>query len=114
MVIEDLANPDEERQVLEALGADMGFAAAQLTNVEKRLSLGEESRNGETHAEGLESNNGALTNNNRYRLNQDQEPTIAMLTVLCLFCFVRILGLLSECGSKLPLGYIEMGVIIRV
>ena len=96
MKMEDLGNPEKEGEILEALGSDLGFAAAQLANVEKRLSLDDESNTAPSRHGYLQPINATLIDDYRYRVVQDLGITIAMVSILSITFLIHVWALVSE------------------
>lgn len=95
LAIEDLADPDREDQILQALHSDMGFAAAQLANLESRLGLDEQSESSPSHHGFLRPVNATVVDGERHRLVQNHGVSIAMMTILSLVCLIHLWGLVS-------------------
>lgn len=95
LAIEDLADPNREDQILQALHSDMGFAAAQLANLESRLSLDEQSDSTPSHHGFLRPINATVVDSERHRLVQNQGISIAMMAILSLVCLIHSWALIS-------------------
>lgn len=94
--VEALADPDQDSQILEALGSDVGFLAAQLANLDNRLGLDDESDVEPFRHGHLQPINATLMDNKRYRFVQNEGGTIVIMSFLSLILFVHAWVLLSE------------------
>lgn len=113
MTVEDLGNPHKDEEILEALRYDLGFAAAQLANVEKRLRLDEEASTVPSRHGYLQPINATLIDNSRYRLAQDQRITIAIVSILCIILVIHTWALISETCPRRLQPFHRWGLKIR-
>lgn len=95
----DLGQPDQDRQVLEALSSRVAFAAAQLANVEQRLGLNELSDSAPSTAPTRESRGpitGTITDNLRQRVIQNQSISFTLIALLSVVAAVQMWALASD------------------
>ncbi|CAH0047791.1 unnamed protein product [Clonostachys solani] len=106
--LEDLADPNQEEKILEALHFSRAQIAAQLANLEHRLGLNETSGAQPAQHGQLPFIDGIVTEGNRYRLIQSFEITMALIVLLSIFFVVNLWALISAAlmyflASKFPL-----------
>ncbi|VUC26865.1 unnamed protein product [Clonostachys rosea] len=106
--LEDLADPNQEEKILDALHFSRAQIAAQLANLEHRLGLDETSGAQPAQHGKLSPIEGNVVYNNRYRLIQSFETTIALIVLLSIFFVVNLWALISAAlmhflASKFPL-----------
>ncbi|CAH0018468.1 unnamed protein product [Clonostachys rhizophaga] len=93
--IEAFGDPSRDHEILELLRSNIGLINAQVSNLENRLDIDEESiitpfNHGEAHLI-----NATIVDNRRQRLIQNFAITITMVVVLCLVFAVHAWGLIS-------------------
>lgn len=99
--LEDFGEPDKDDAVLEALHSSLGFAVAQLANLEHRLNLTETSDTSPESPGTLQPITGTITDHGRHRLLQDPKITYVIIAILALTVAANIWALLSALLRRL-------------
>ncbi|KAK2770459.1 hypothetical protein CKAH01_14734 [Colletotrichum kahawae] len=102
--IEAFGDPEWENVILEELHTNLGFASAQLANVEYRLDVGQDSRTTPFPAEGLPAVEALVIDGGQRRLVQNATVTYLIIGILGLVALVILWTLFSRvmrmCGVK--------------
>ncbi|KAJ0345985.1 hypothetical protein KNSL1_007895 [Colletotrichum chrysophilum] len=80
--LEAFGDPEWENAVLEELHTNLGFASAQLANLENRLDVGQDSRTTPFPAEGLPTVEALVTDGGQRRLMQNATVTYVIIGIL--------------------------------
>ena len=98
VTVEDLGSPDTDEQILHSLHAGVTFAAAQLANIERRLSLDETSDSSsptDPNQHSREPISVNITDHKNQRVVQNLIITFIMIAILSVVAAVHIWALIS-------------------
>ncbi|KAL3298834.1 hypothetical protein RB213_007210 [Colletotrichum asianum] len=92
---QDFRNPEKEDAIVKKLGHNHALIAAQLANLENRITITETSADRAPPLNGLSKPNATVTNNERRRLRQKSGVTWALITIMVSVVLTDIWALLS-------------------